>query len=74
MRLQFKSGTDMSQESAQARLNRSIVHIDFMIGNEHMDIDGIKADGTRVLSSARADGPTKLEDVEDADTRCKPRP
>ena len=39
----------MSQEElAQAGLNRSIVHVDFMIGNEYMDIDGIKADGTRV--------------------------
>ena len=44
-----QGGTDMSQEElAQAGLNRSIVHVDFMIGNEHMDIDGIKADGTRV--------------------------
>lgn len=44
-----QGGTDMSQEElAQAGLNRSIVHVDFMIGNEHMNIDGIKADGTRV--------------------------
>ena len=44
-----QGGTDMSQEElAQAGLNRSIVHVDFMIGNERMDIDGIKADGTRV--------------------------
>ena len=44
-----QGGTNMSQEElAQAGLNRSIVHVDFMIGNEHMDIDGIKADGTRV--------------------------
>ena len=48
----LEGGVDMSQEElAEAGLNRSQVHVDFMIGSDQMDIDGIKADGSRVLSS-----------------------
>ncbi|KHD85617.1 aminopeptidase [Heyndrickxia ginsengihumi] len=40
-------GKQMSQdELAQAGLNSSITHVDFMIGSEHMNIDGILEDGT----------------------------
>ena len=35
-------------ELEAAGLNRSDVHVDFMIGSNQMDIDGIREDGTRV--------------------------
>ncbi len=39
----------MSQEELkEAGLNRSDVHVDFMIGSNKMNIDGIREDGTRV--------------------------
>jgi aminopeptidase len=37
-----------SEELAKNGLNESITHVDFMIGSEKMDIDGITADGTTV--------------------------
>lgn len=41
-----KDGTKMSQEQlAEVGLNRSMTHVDFMIGSEKMDIDGITQDG-----------------------------
>lgn len=41
-------GVDMTQEELkEAGLNRSTTHVDFMIGSEFMNIDGISADGTR---------------------------
>ncbi|WEV45859.1 aminopeptidase [Streptococcaceae bacterium ESL0687] len=44
-----EGGTEMSQEELdQAGLNRSDVHVDFMIGSSQMDIDGIKEDGSLV--------------------------
>ncbi|HGC6828233.1 TPA: aminopeptidase [Streptococcus agalactiae] len=44
-----EGGTEMtSQELDEAGLNRSSTHVDFMIGSEQMDIDGIRADGTAV--------------------------
>ena len=39
----------MTEEELEAAgLNRSDVHVDFMIGSNQMDIDGIREDGTRV--------------------------
>ena len=40
-------GKEMSSEQLQANgLNQSLTHVDFMIGSENMDIDGILPDGT----------------------------
>jgi aminopeptidase len=40
-------GTDLDRDQlAEECLNNSIIHDDFMIGSEDMDIDGIRADGT----------------------------
>ena len=37
----------MSQEElAENGLNESLTHVDFMIGSEKMNIDGIKQDGS----------------------------
>ena len=45
----IQGGTKMSQEELQANgMNTSTVHVDFMIGSNKMDIDGIKSDGTIV--------------------------
>lgn len=45
----IQGGTKMSQEELQANgMNTSTVHVDFMIGSNKMDIDGIKLDGTVV--------------------------
>lgn len=41
-----QGGTEMSEEELQAAgVNRSHVHVDFMIGSAKMDIDAIDADG-----------------------------
>lgn len=43
----IEGGTTMSQEELQANgMNTSTVHVDFMIGSDKMNIDGIKQDGT----------------------------
>jgi aminopeptidase len=43
----LKGGTTMSKEQlAEAGANHSLVHVDFMIGSQHMDIDGVCEDGT----------------------------
>ena len=36
------------EELEKAHINQSISHVDFMIGDAEMDIDGILEDGTRV--------------------------
>lgn len=45
----LQGGTEMSEEElAKAGLNRSQTHVDFMVGSDKMNIDGIKEDGTIV--------------------------
>lgn len=45
----LQGGTEMSEEElAEAGLNRSQTHVDFMVGSDKMNIDGIKGDGTIV--------------------------
>lgn len=44
----LEGGKTMSQEElAENGLNQSITHVDFMIGSELMDIDGIREDGSK---------------------------
>ncbi|MEX1562941.1 aminopeptidase [Enterococcus sp. C43] len=44
-----KGGTEMSDEElAEAGLNRSQTHVDFMVGSDKMDIDGIREGGSTV--------------------------
>jgi len=43
-----KNGINMSEEELEeAHINQSISHVDFMIGDAEMDIDGILEDGTK---------------------------
>ena len=45
----IEKGTEMTSEKLDAAgLNRSTTHVDFMIGSDKMDIDGITADGKTV--------------------------
>ncbi|CAD7051495.1 aminopeptidase [Pseudorhizobium endolithicum] len=45
----FLEGASLSQEQIAAQGgNSSLIHIDWMIGSDRIDIDGIKADGSRV--------------------------
>ena len=47
-RFTLTGGEDLTDEEFNAAGgNTSITHVDFMIGSPHMDIDGIKEDGTR---------------------------
>ncbi|MGO3780804.1 MAG: aminopeptidase [Enterococcus viikkiensis] len=44
-----KGGTEMTKdELAAAGLNSSQTHVDFMVGSNQMDIDGIRKDGSKV--------------------------
>ena len=44
-----KNGTKMTEEELiKAHINQSISHVDFMIGDAEMDIDGILEDGTKI--------------------------
>lgn len=46
-RSSIKGGDDMSDEEfAASGGNKSLIHVDFMIGSNNMDIDGIRDDGT----------------------------
>lgn len=43
-----EGGTEMNEEEKQqAGLNSSLTHVDFMVGSNNMNIDGILPDGTR---------------------------
>src|SRR6478735_3287604 len=45
----FVNGTKMTQDEIAARGgNKSLIHIDWMIGSDKIDIDGVHADGRRV--------------------------
>lgn len=44
-----EGGTEMTDEElAEAGLNRSQAHVDFMVGSDKMNIDGIREDGSTV--------------------------
>ncbi|BCA85325.1 aminopeptidase [Enterococcus saigonensis] len=45
----LQGGTEMSEEELKAHgLNRSQTHVDFMVGSDKMNIDGIRKDGSKV--------------------------
>jgi aminopeptidase len=46
-RSSIEGGTEMSQEEFAARGgNKSLIHVDFMVGSGELDVDGIRDDGT----------------------------
>ena len=54
-------GENLSEEELEAAgLNRSDVHVDFMIGSNQMDIDGIREDGSRVPIFPTETGQSKI--------------
>lgn len=45
----LEGGTEMTREELnEAGLNESNTHVDFMIGSDEMDVDGVKEDGSTV--------------------------
>lgn len=51
-----ENGADLSEkELAEAGLNASMVHVDFMVGSPDLDITGIRKDGTKVPVFAGGD-------------------
>ena len=45
----FLDGTTLSEEQVKAQGgNSSLIHIDWMIGSDKVDIDGVRADGSKV--------------------------
>lgn len=45
----YEGGYDMTEDELfEAGVNKSATHVDFMIGTDDLNIDGIKADGERV--------------------------
>ncbi|MGL4611157.1 MAG: aminopeptidase [Trueperaceae bacterium] len=47
-RINVKGGTSMTdKQAAKVGVNSSLTHVDFMIGSNKMDIDGVRNDGTR---------------------------
>lgn len=43
----LEGGSDMNEEELDKHgVNDSLTHVDFMIGSDQLDIDGVKADGT----------------------------
>ena len=45
----FRDGTSLSKDEIAARGgNASLIHVDWMIGSDQIDIDGIRQDGTQV--------------------------
>ena len=47
-RFNVKDGTKMNdKQAAKAGVNSSLTHVDFMIGSNKMDIDGVAKDGSR---------------------------
>jgi aminopeptidase len=44
----IRGGKDMTDEEFQSHgANKSLIHYDFMIGSDQLDIDGVKQDGTQ---------------------------
>ena len=39
---------EQPDEAERERINKSAIHVDFMIGSNEMDVDGITRDGDRV--------------------------
>ena len=45
----LKGSDDMSpEEQQQAGMNKSLIHVDFMVGGPQLDVIGVKQDGSRV--------------------------
>jgi aminopeptidase len=45
----LKGAENMSkEEQQQAGMNKSLIHVDFMVGGPQLDVIGVKEDGSRV--------------------------